>query len=48
MKENKRPTIRMKDLTQEEKDRLFGFFELLLKVDMRNNPNRYKKPMKTK
>lgn len=27
----------------EAKQNLLGFFELLLKVDMRNNPERYKK-----
>jgi hypothetical protein len=27
----------------EENQNLFGFFDLLLKVDMRNNPENYKK-----
>ena len=48
MKENEKPEIKFDDLTKEETKNLVGFFELLLKVDMRNNPNRYKKPMKTK
>jgi len=33
----------LKKLTKGEKDNLFGFFEILLTVDMRNRPDRYKK-----
>ena len=28
----------------EAKQNLTGFFDLLLKIDMRNNPKKYKKP----
>lgn len=31
------------DLTQEERDRVFGFFDLLIKIDKRQNPELYTK-----
>ena len=31
-----------KNWTGEERDRLVGLFELLLRIDMRNNPDQYK------
>ena len=33
----------IKDMDFEAKHNLFGFFDLLLKIDMRNNPQNYKK-----
>lgn len=30
-----------KEWTQEEKDNIVGFFDLLLKIDRRNNPQKY-------
>jgi len=46
MKETKRPTIRMKDLTQEEKDNFVGAFAWLIKEDKKQNPHLYKKKIK--
>ena len=36
-----------KKLDFEAKQNLLGFFELLLKIDMRNHPERYKKSNKS-
>jgi len=46
---NNLPTIQPKKkplshLPREDWQNLVGFMELLLKIDRRNNPNRYKKP----
>ena len=35
--------VRWNNLTKEEKDRLVSFFELLLKMDKKQNPHLYKK-----
>lgn len=32
------------DWTQEERDRVFGFFDLLIKADKRQKPDLYSKP----
>jgi hypothetical protein len=32
-----------KNWTEEERDRVVGFFNLLLKMDRKQNPDRYKK-----
>jgi len=33
-----------KNWTEEERDRVVGFFSLLLKMDRKQNPDLYKKP----
>jgi len=38
---NLKEKSKLKDF--EARQNLFGFFELLLKIDMRNHPERYKK-----
>jgi len=37
-------TSEKKQLSFEAKQNLLGFFSLLLKIDMRNNPQNYKRP----
>lgn len=38
---NKTKEKSLKDMAEEERRNLISFFDLLLKIDKRNNPNKY-------